>query len=123
MRCRMLGPWLATGLVLFSAQPAGAQESAAPATPIVLQNELPSTGTYATGEQAKAAASARKLTSERNVEMWSIALIGPAAMLFIVTVLGLTITVRSLRDDFRRERNLNRSWQHDAWSRAKHSHD
>ncbi len=62
--------------------------------------------------------SERKLASERDVEMWSIALIGPAAMILIVTVLGLTITFRSLRKDFRHQHTLDRYWRHGAMSRA-----
>ena len=50
--------------------------------------------------------------------MWSIALIGPVAMILIVTVLGLTITIRSLRKDFRQQHTLNRYWRHGAMSRA-----
>jgi len=49
----------------------------------------------------------------------TVALIGPAAMIFIVTALGLTITVRSLRSDFRRQRSLNHYWRHGAMSRAR----
>jgi sensor c-di-GMP phosphodiesterase-like protein len=51
--------------------------------------------------------------------MWSLALLGPAAMIFIVAALGLTITVRSLRDDFRRQRSLDHDWRHGAMSRAR----
>lgn len=47
-----------------------------------------------------------------------IARFGPAAMILIVTVLGLTITVRSLRTDCRRQRTLDRYWRRGAMARA-----
>ncbi len=118
MNCRMLAPWLATVVALACVLPASAQDSTAPATPIALQDEVPSTGAYDADWRIKDDASERKLASERDVEMWSIALIGPVAMILIVTVLGLTITIRSLRKDFRQQHTLNRYWRHGAMSRA-----
>ena len=118
MSCRMLGPWLATFVVLSFALPASAQDSPAPMTPIVLQDELPSTGADDADWRIEDDASERKLASERDVEMWSIALIGPVAMILIVIVLGLTITFHSLRKDFRHQHTLNRYWRHGATSRA-----
>ncbi len=122
MSCRMLGPWLAAfvalSFTLAFALPVSAQDSSAPTTPIALQSELPSTWTYDTDWKVKVDASARRMASERDVETWSIALIGPAAMILIVAVFGLTITVRSLRKDVHHQRTLNRYWRHGAMSRA-----
>jgi hypothetical protein len=118
MSCRMLGPWLAACIALSCAMPAAAQESLAPTTPVAPQRELPSTWAFDTDWKVKDDASARQLAGEREVEMWSIALIGPAAMILFVTILGLTITVRSLRKDFRRQRDQTRDWRHGALSRA-----
>jgi hypothetical protein len=56
---------------------------------------------------------------DNDMGIWSLALLGPAAMIFIVTALGLTITVRSLRDDFRRQRSQDHYWQHGVMSRAR----
>ena len=58
------------------------------------------------------------LTSEHDGGMWTLALLGPAAMILAVTALGLTITVRSLRADVRRQLVLDRYWQRGARSRA-----
>ena len=118
MSCRLPGPWLAAGVAWLLAAPVVAQESSAPTAPIALQNELTTSDIEL---KAKIDADARKTARESDVEMWSIALIGPAAILFIVTALGLMITVRSLRQDFRRERTLNGYWQHGAIARARTS--
>lgn len=58
------------------------------------------------------------LTSENDGGAWTLALIGPLAMIVFVTALGLTITVRSLRADIRRQLELDRYWQRGARSRA-----
>lgn len=75
----------------------------------------------AAGEPAAPSALDAKIEQNHNLEMWSLALIGPAAMIFIVTTLGLTINVRSLRDDFRHQRSLDHSWRHGVMSRAGHA--
>ncbi len=121
MNCRMHGPWLAAVVALLFGLPVGAQDSQPPPTPIALQDELPSTGANDNADlKEKDDASARNVPGERDNESWAIALIGPVALIFIVTVLGLTITVRSLRKDFRRQRDLNQYWRHGAMSRARH---
>ncbi|MDH4104501.1 MAG: hypothetical protein OEW50_02245 [Gammaproteobacteria bacterium] len=58
------------------------------------------------------------LTSENDGGTWTLALLGPAAVIVFVTALGLTITVRSLRADVRRQLELDRYWQRGARSRA-----
>jgi hypothetical protein len=51
-------------------------------------------------------------------DLWSLALLGPAAMIFFVTAVGLTITIRSLRADSRRRLILARYWRRGATCRA-----
>jgi hypothetical protein len=58
------------------------------------------------------------LTSENDGGTWTLALLGPATIIVFVTALGLTITVRSLRADVRRQLELDRYWQRGAHSRA-----
>lgn len=58
------------------------------------------------------------LTSDNDGGTWTLALLGPAAIIGFVTALGLTLTVRSLRADVRRQRELDRYWQRGARSRA-----
>ena len=58
------------------------------------------------------------LTSENDGGAWTLALLGPVAVIAFVTALGLTITVRSLRADVRRQLELDRYWQRGARSRA-----
>jgi hypothetical protein len=124
MNCRMHGPWLAAVVALSFGLPVGAQDSEPPPTPSALQNESSSTGTNDNADwKSKNDASARKTASERDIEAWSIALIGPVAMIFTVTALGLTITLRSLRRDFRRQRDLNEYWRHGAMTRARNGGD
>jgi hypothetical protein len=58
------------------------------------------------------------LVSAHDGDLWSLALLGPAAMLLLVGGLGLTVTLRSLRGDVRRSRALNHYWQQGAQARA-----
>jgi hypothetical protein len=58
------------------------------------------------------------LTSENDGGVWTLALLGPVAVIVFVTALGLTLTVRSLRADIRRQIELDRYWQRGARSRA-----
>ena len=127
MDFRMLGQALAASGTLLLAMPVSAQQPSTPADPIVLQHELLPDLTYdAVANDSLTYDSVAYDSSwrvegdarERSAGMWPIALIGPVAMILIVTVLGLTITVRSLRKDVRRQRTLNRYWHHGAMSRA-----
>lgn len=118
MKSRKFGLTIAAIVSLFLALPLAADEPAAPPAFNALQGEMPATLTYDSEWRVGRAATGRRIEQDRDVEMWSLALIGPAAMIFIVTALGLTITVRSLRDDFRRQRSLDHSWRHGAMSRA-----
>jgi hypothetical protein len=76
----------------------------------------------AAGELAAPPALDAKIEQDNDLEMWSLAMIGPATMIFIVAALGLTITVRSLRDDFRHQRSVEQSWRHGVMSRARRTH-
>ena len=121
MDSRKVGLTIAAIVALFVALPVAADDTAAPPAFNVLQGELPTTLAYDSDWKAGAAVNARKSDPDSDTDMWSLALFGPAAMIFIVTALGLTITVRSLRDDFRRQRSLDHSWRHGAMSRAGHA--
>jgi hypothetical protein len=55
---------------------------------------------------------------QEDTDLWTLALLGPAAMVLFVTGLGLTITVRSLRADIRRRLELERYWRAGVMSRA-----
>jgi len=128
MKFRLPGLALATSVALMLlvlpvvAQDTSAATSstAAPTgtTAAPTSSTAPSSLTYDLDWRSKGDASIRRSARERDVEMWSLALLGPAAMLFIVVVLGITITVRSIREDFRRQRALNRYWRRGAMSRA-----
>jgi hypothetical protein len=114
----MFGSTIAAIVALFLALPVAAGQPAAPPASNASQGGLPTTLTYDSGWKAGGSGNASRIEPDRDVEMWSLALIGPAAMIFIVTALGLTITVRSLRDDVRRRRSLDHDWRHGAMSRA-----
>ena len=119
MDSRKFGLVPAAIVALFLALPvAAADDPTAPPAFNTLQGALPATLTYDSDWKAGAAMNARATEPEVDLGIWSLALFGPAAMIFIVTALGLTITVRSLRDDFRRRRSLDHYWRHGAMSRA-----
>jgi hypothetical protein len=118
MDSRNFGWTIAAVVALLVALPVAADDNAVAPAFKTSQAALPTTLTYDSDWKAGGAANARSVEQDRNVEMWSLALLGPATMIFIVTALGLTITVRSLRDDFRRQRSLDHYWRHGAMSRA-----
>jgi hypothetical protein len=55
---------------------------------------------------------------EPDIGIWSLAMLGPAAMIMVVAGLGLTITLRSLRADVRRQLVLDGYWQRRTRPRA-----
>jgi hypothetical protein len=119
MDSRKCGLMTATIVTLLLALPvAAADDPTAPPAFNTLHGELPTTLTYDSDWKAGAAANARTIEPDSDMGIWSLALLGPAAMIFIVTALGLTITMRSLRDGFRRLRSLDQYWRHGAMSRA-----
>lgn len=118
MDSRKIGLAAAAIVALFLALPASAEDPAKTPSFSELHGALPTTLTYDSDWKAGAAVNARAIEPEADLGIWSLALFGPAAMIFIVTALGLTITVRSLRDDFRRRRSLDHYWRHGAMSRA-----
>jgi len=91
---------IAAIVALFLAMPAVAVEAAPSAVENTAQYRPPA------------------LTSEHDGGAWTLALLGPAAIIVFVTALGLTITVRSLRADVRRQLELDRYWQRGARLRA-----
>jgi hypothetical protein len=76
----------------------------------------------AAGELVAPATSDAEIEQDHDLEMWSLAMIGPATMILVVAALGLTITVRSLRDDFRHQRSVEQSWRRGVMSRARRTH-
>jgi hypothetical protein len=96
----LIAATIAAVVGLFLAVPAMAHEGPTTATEYAAQYRPPA------------------LTSENDGGAWTLALLGPAAVMVFVTALGLTITVRSLRADVRRQLELDRYWQHGARSCA-----
>jgi hypothetical protein len=96
----LIAATIAAIVALFFAMPALAYE--APSTP----------AEYAAQYRPPA------LTSENDGGTWKLALLGPATIIVFVTALGLTITVRSLRADVRKQLEFDRYWQRGARSRA-----
>jgi hypothetical protein len=96
----LIAATIAAIVALFLAMPAVAVEAAPTALESTAQYRPPA------------------LASEHDGGAWTLALIGPVAMIVFVTALGLTITARSLRADIRRQLELDRYWQRGARSRA-----
>lgn len=128
MKFRLPGLALATSVALMllvlpvvAQDTSGATTSTAAATGSTAaptSATAPSSLTYELDWRSKDDSSARRIARERDVEVWSLALLGPAAMLFIVIVLGITITVRSLREESRYQRSLYRYRRSSPMSRA-----
>jgi len=94
---KLVFPLLAASLLGFTALPAAADA----------------------GIRAAAQLSARPLPDDRDEPMQLLTLVGPAAVIIVLTVLGRTITVRGLREDMRRRRIVYRNRGHAyAGSRA-----
>jgi hypothetical protein len=96
----IVGATIAAVVALFLAMPAMAIEAAPTPTEYAAEYRPPA------------------LTSENDGGAWTLALLGPAAVIIFVTALGLTITVRSLRADIRQQIERDRYWQRGARSRA-----
>jgi hypothetical protein len=92
---KLVLPLLAASLMGFTALPAAAEDA---------------------GIRAAAQLSARPLPDERDGSMQLLTLVGPAAVIVVLTILGLTITVRGLREDMRRRRIVYRHRGHDAYA-------
>ncbi len=88
-------PLVAASLIGFTALPAAADDA---------------------GMRAAAQLSARPLPDERDGPLQLLTLVGPAAVIVVLTVLGLTITVRGLREDMRRRRIVYRHRGHDVYT-------
>jgi hypothetical protein len=72
------------------------------APPVVA--DVPGTPVTSTAGEA----SATLLPDERDAPLRPLALIAPAALIVALSTLGLTITIRSLRDDLKQRRNVYR---------------
>jgi hypothetical protein len=88
-------PLLAALLIGFTALPAAAEDA---------------------GMRAAAQLSTTPLPDERDGSMQLLTLVGPAAVIVVLTVLGLTITVRGLREDMRRRRVIYRRQGHGVYA-------
>jgi hypothetical protein len=92
---KLVLPLLAASLIGFTALPAAADDA---------------------GMRAAAQLSARPLPDDRDEPMQLLTLVGPAAVIIVLTVLGLTITVRGLREDMRKRRVIYRRQGHDVYA-------
>jgi hypothetical protein len=91
---------VAASLFAFTALPAAADD----------------TGVRATDMRAAAQLAARPPPDERDGPLQLLALVGPAAVIVVLTILGLTITIRGLREDMRKRRVVYRHRGHDVYA-------
>jgi len=92
---KLVVPLLAASLIGFTALPAAADDA---------------------NVRAAAQLSARPLPDERDGPLQLLTLVGPAAVIVVLTILGLTITVRGLREDMRRRRVVYRHRGHEVYA-------
>lgn len=118
MKSRFPGLALMACFALIPALPADAANSTMPASAPDSRDDSAATAVFDADWRTRDDALLRTTESNREVGMWPLALIGPAAMILIVLTLGITITTRSLRDDFRKQRSQNRQWQQGVMLRA-----
>jgi len=88
-------PLLAASLFAFTALPAAADDS---------------------GMRATAQLSARPLPDERDGPLQLLSLVGPVAVIVVLTILGLTITIQGLREDKRKRRVVYRHRGHEVYA-------
>jgi hypothetical protein len=87
VQLKFVFPLLAASLVAFTTLPAVAEDA---------------------GMRAAAQISAPALPDDRDQPLQLLTLVGPAAVIVVLTILGLTITVRGLREDMRKRRVVYR---------------
>lgn len=108
MRSRVIRALFATTLVACMLQPAAADE---PGIPIDISSsgaqQTPSTPLHV-GVSAAGYGTTTLLPDERDEPLRLLALIGPALAIGVLTILGVTISVRELRHDMRRRRIVYR---------------
>jgi hypothetical protein len=111
---------MSTAPVFSRSPPRSGTIAATIAAIVALFFAMPAVAYDAPASQPEFAAQYRPpaLASEHDGNLWTLALLGPAAMILTVTALGLTITLRSLRADVRRQLALDHYWQRGARSRA-----
>ena len=95
MQLKFVFPLLAASLVAFTTLPAVAEDA---------------------GMRAAAQVSVRALPDDRDQPLQLLTLVGPAAVIVVLTILGLTITVRGLREDMRQRRVIYRHRGHDVYA-------
>jgi len=82
------------------------------------QADLPSTLPDDADMRPVAGAPTRLLLEESDLQLQSLAFVGPVAIILILTALGVTITFRSWHEDVRRQRDKFRQWRHGASAHA-----
>jgi hypothetical protein len=92
--------------------------AAAPVEPSALPADLPSTLLDDADMRPVAGAPTRLLLEKSDLQLQSLALVGPVAIILILTALGVTITFRSWHEDVRRQRDQFRQWRHGASAHA-----
>jgi hypothetical protein len=118
MYFRIAGATTIAAFALFIVLPVRADAHVEPSEP---QAGLPSTLLYDADMRPVAGAPTRLLLDESDPQLWSLALVGPAAIILILTALGVTITFRSWHTDVRRQRDQYRQWRHGASAHARKS--
>jgi hypothetical protein len=92
--------------------------AAAPVEPSELPADLPSTPLHRADARPVTEPPTRLLLDESDPQLWSLAFVGPAAIILILTALGITITFRSWHEEGRRQRDPLRRWRHGASAHA-----
>jgi hypothetical protein len=92
---KFLFPLLAMPLIAFTALPAAADDAAM---------------------RAAAQLSVRPLPDESDGPLQLLSLVGPAAVIVVLTILGLTITISNLREDMRKRHAVYRHRGHDVYA-------
>jgi hypothetical protein len=90
----------------------------APVGPSALPAALPSTPFHRADARPVAEPPTRLLLDDGDSQLSSLAFVGPAAIILILTALGITITFRSWHEDGRRQRKPFRRWRHGASAHA-----
>lgn len=105
MQSRIIRSALAASLVVLLAIPAFADDAPAPAGARPDDSQPRSAMPYTAGTATPGRPTATLLPDERDQPMQLLALVGPVVAIFVLTILGLTITFRALSHD-RRERRI-----------------
>jgi len=118
LQSRIIGSALAASLVVLLAMPAFADDATAPAGTRPDGSQLQSALPHAAGTATSGRPTTTLLPAERDEPMQLLALIGPVVAILVLTILGLTITFRSLSQDRRERRIVYRPRGHRTPARA-----